>query len=180
MTEILAVDLATWCGWCRGTVGEQPRFGSVRFGGNSADTIRPREVFATAIDWLTELLQCPPDILMLEQVLPPSAWRGASQATTFARLGGLHSIALGLAHKHGVSEIAEVSVGDIRAHFIGDRSVKRASAKRQVMARCKRLGWMVTNDNEGDACALWSYGCSLIDPQLALRVVPLFNWKLAG
>ena len=129
MTEILAVDLATWCGWCRGKVGEPPTFGSVRFGGNSADNIRPREVFATAIDWFAEALAQLPDVLMLEAVLPPSAWRGASTSTTFARLGGLQSIALGLAHKAGVPEIAEVSVGDIRAHFIGDRGMKRAAGK---------------------------------------------------
>ena len=44
-----------------------------------------------------------------------------------------------------------------------------------MVARCKRLGWEVRNDNEGDACALWSYGCALIDPKLAMQVVPLFN-----
>jgi hypothetical protein len=177
MTEILAVDPATWCGWCRGTVGEPPTFGSVRFGGPHD---RPAAVYATAVDWFGELLAHPPDVLMLEAVLPPSAWRGQSQATTFARLGGLQSIALGLAHKHGVGEITEVSVASIRAHFIGDRGMKRAVAKKAVVARCKRLGWEVSNDNEGDACALWSYGCALIDPKLALRVVPLFNWKLVG
>jgi len=178
MTDILAIDLATWCGWCRGQVGEQPRFGSIRFGGEGE---RPAAVFAAAVAWCEMFLEArPPDILMLEALLAPSVMRGKSQAISHARLAGLQGIALGMAHRFGVPEIAEASVQDIRAHFIGERSLRRAAAKRAVVERCRRLGWMVKNDNEGDACALWSYGCALVDPQTALRVVPLFNRRLAG
>jgi len=181
MTNILALDLATWCGWCRGKVGEAPAFGSIRFGGNSADTLRPREVFANAIAWFELRLDAqPPDVLMLEALLAPSVMRGKSQAISHARLAGLQGIALGMAHRWGVPEIAEASVQDIRAHFIGERNLKRTVAKKAVVARCRRLGWMVANDNEGDACALWSYGCALIDPQTALRLVPLFNRRLTA
>jgi crossover junction endodeoxyribonuclease RuvC len=177
MTDILAIDLATWCGWCRGRVGEQPVFGSLRFG-SQKDV--PAATFAAAISWLNEMLARPPDLLMLEQLLPPNVMQGRSQRRTFARLGGLQAIALGLAHEHRVGEICEASVGDVRGHFIGERALRREAAKKAVVERCRRLGWAVANDNEGDACALWSYGCALIDPRTALRVVPLFNRRLTA
>ena len=37
------------------------------------------------------------------------------------------------------------------------------------------LGWNVTDNNDADAVACWSYACSLIDPKLALRGSPLFS-----
>jgi crossover junction endodeoxyribonuclease RuvC len=179
MTDVLAIDLATNTGWCRGHVGGPPSFGSLRFGAyRSPDTV----VFAEALSWISHLLapQPRPDLVILEALLPPSAWQGQSQQVTFNRLAGLQSIMLGVAHLRGIAEISTASVPDVRAHFIGERGLKRAPAKQAVMARCRRLGWEVKNDNEGDACALWSYACALIDPRLALNVVPLFNRRLAG
>ena len=178
MTCILAVDLATHCGWCRGTVGSQPMFGSIRFGGT--EKAHP-PVFAHALTWFDEMLTATdPDVLMLEALLPPLVMQGRSQSRTFARLAGLQAIAVGLAHRSGVGQIGEVNVQTIRAHFIGERSLKRDVAKQLVFDRCQRLGWNVKNDNESDACAIWSYASALIDPQSALKVVPLFNRRLFG
>jgi hypothetical protein len=179
MTDVLAIDLATNTGWCRGHVGGPPTFGSLRFGGHGA---RDTAVFAEALSWVSHLLQPAPrpDLVILEALLPPSAWQGQSQQTTFNRLAGLQSIMLGVAHLRGIPEISTAAVPDVRAHFIGERGLKRKQAKQAVMERCLRLGWEVANDNQGDACALWSYACSLIDPRLALNVVPLFNRRLAG
>lgn len=179
MSDVLAIDLATNTGWCRGLVGSTPQFGSLRFGKHNS---REAAIFADALSWLSNLLlpQPRPDLLILEALLPPSAWQGQSNTTTFERLSGLQSIMLGVAHLRGIGEISIASVGDVRAHFIGERKLKRKAAKQAVMARCIRLGWEVKNDNQGDACALWSYACALIDPRLALNVVPLFNRRLAG
>ena len=179
MTDVLAIDLATNTGWCRGHVGGTPVFGSLRFGKHNS---RDAAIFADALSWISNvLLPVPrPDLVILEALLPPSAWGGQSQATTFSRLAGLQSIMLGVAHLRGIPEISTASVPDVRAHFIGERGLKRKQAKEAVMQRCRRLGWDVANDNQGDACALWSYACALIDPRLAMNVVPLFNRRLAG
>jgi crossover junction endodeoxyribonuclease RuvC len=179
MTDVLAVDLATNTGWCRGHVGAVPVFGSLRFGKHNS---RDCAIFADALSWFSDFLypKPRPDVVILEALLPPSAWGGESQASTFNRLAGLYSIMLGVAHLRNIPEISTASVPDVRAHFIGARSLKRAMAKRAVMDRCWRLDWQVKNDNEGDACALWSYACALIDPQLAMNVVPLFQRKLIG
>jgi hypothetical protein len=46
------------------------------------------------------------------------------------------------------------------------------------MNQCRRLGWDFRDDNAADALAIWSYACALIDPQTALKTVPLFNRAL--
>jgi hypothetical protein len=43
------------------------------------------------------------------------------------------------------------------------------------MAQCRAIGWNVTDDNQGDAAALWSYGCGLRHFEAALRPTPLFG-----
>ena len=175
MTDILAIDLATRTGWARGHVGAHPRWGSVKFG---TSTDHNNEIFAQCMRWITQVLQAQkPDVLILEALLPPIAMSkvNATSAAALGRLSGLNAIVRATAHNMGVGEIAEASVGDIRAHFIGTRRMVRFDAKRAVMDRCKRLGWNVEDDNEADSLALWHYACSLIDPKLALNVTPLFG-----
>jgi hypothetical protein len=179
MTDVLALDVATTLGWCRGIVGAQPTAGSVCFGRRE---MREREVYGNALIWFSDFLRPEPrpDLVILESMLAIGAMDGQSQRATWLRLAGLRTLAIGVAHARNIPEIAEASVQDIRGHFIGERNMRRREAKSTVMERCKRLGWEVRNDNEGDAAALWSYACSLIDPRLAMNVVPLFNRRLSG
>jgi hypothetical protein len=174
MTDILALDVASTCGFARGKIGEQPVCGSVKFGTNGDI------VFATAMTWLNDMLseEGVPDIVIVEALLPPGAMKGHTSRAVRDRLAGLHGIVRAVAHRHGVGEIAEAMVGQIRHHFIGMPHLKRAEAKRVVLERCKALGWDPANDNEGDALALWSFCCATVDPRAALAVVPLFNPKL--
>lgn len=177
MTLILAIDLATRCGFARGCVGELPIAGSVRFGKHNS---RDSAIFADALRWISQELepQPRPDIVIIEAMLPPDAMRGATSRAVRDRLAGLHGIVKGVAHLRGIGEIAEATVGNIRGHFIGDRSLKRDKAKRAVIERCRALGWECSGPDAGDALALWSYACALIDPTWAVQVSPLFNRKL--
>jgi len=178
MTDILAIDLATTAGYARGKLGDAaPLCGSIAFG--RTDRGMTNAVFADALRWITDIISdAPPDIVIIEQMLPPEAMQGRTSRAVRDRLAGLHGIVRAAAHKHGVGEISEASVGDVRAHFIGQRGLKRYDAKRAVISRCRQLGWDVANDNEADACALWSFACGLLDPSAALRTSPLFNPKL--
>lgn len=181
VSTILAIDLATKTGWCRGAVGETPEFGSMNFGWSKTkvrEASSSDDVFASAIDWMSELLDPLPDILILESMLPPEAMKNKTSRQVRDRLAGLHGIIRGVARRKGVGEITEAAVGDVRAHFINARNLKRDNAKQTTIDRCQSLGWDVANDNEADACALWSYACALIDPVTALSVVPLFNKRL--
>jgi len=174
MTDILALDVATRCGWARGRVGEMPVAGSVRFGGADASA---NAVFAHCLSWLSRELEPEPrpDMVMIESLLSPDAKVGFTNRDVRDRLAGLHGVVRAVAFLRGIYTINEASVGDVRAHFIGDRTLKRAPAKREVMSRCRQLGWTATDDNAGDALALWSFAAALIDPSLALRVTPLFG-----
>ena len=179
MTDILAIDLATTAGYARGKLGDAvPVCGSIAFGGRGRNL--GDAVFSQALHWISDIVNDgpPPDIVIVEKMLPPEAMQNRTSRAVRDRLAGLHGIVRAVAHRHGVGEISEASVGDVRAHFIGQRGLKRYDAKRAVISRCRQLGWDVANDNEADACALWSFACGLLDPSAALRTSPLFNPKL--
>jgi hypothetical protein len=174
VTDILAIDLATVTGFARGEVGGSPISGSIRFGARDASN---NAVFAHALSWIADVLepQPRPDLLLLEAMLPPGAQVGHTSREVRDRLAGLHGVIRGVAHLRGIYRIDEASVGDVRQHFIGSRSLKRARAKRAVGERCCLLGWDTVDDNAADALALWHYGCARIQPELALQVSPLFR-----
>jgi hypothetical protein len=178
MTDILALDLATVTGFARGLVGEMPTSGSIRFGAYGSNN---NVVFANAIKWISQLLepQPRPRILIMESMLPPDAMKGKTNRGTRDRLAGLHGIMRGVAHLRGIREITEVSVSDVRGHFIGHRGAKRDLAKSETRERCKRLGWGDVDADAADACAVWHFACSLIDPRLALQTSPLFERRIA-
>jgi len=172
--KIAALDIATTCGHAVGCLGEIPRAGSIRLGVIARDP--PQEVFATAIEWAVAFFERErPDILIIEAMLPPQAMLNKTSRQVRDRLAGLHGIMLGCARRAGVAEFVHVTVGDIRRHFIGDGSLKRNAAKREVIRRCVQLGWPAEDDNAADALAIWSYACALLDPKWGLRLTPLFN-----
>jgi hypothetical protein len=175
---VVGLDIATRCGWARGQLGETPVTGSIRFGNASSDA---SVVFGAALDWASRFLEPfpRPDVVMMENLLPMDAMRGHTQRASRDRLAGLHGVMRAVAQLRGVGKIEVVSVGDVRQHFIGQRSAKSAIAKAETMRRCARLGWDCCDDNAADAAAVWSYACALIDPALALRLTPLFNRAIA-
>ena len=178
MQDILAIDLATTTGFARGRVGDPaPTFGTIKFHGSG--THDGNSVFAAALRWMTESISDnPPDMVVIESLLPPAAMLNQTSRAVRDRLAGLHGVIRGAARRRGVGEISDVGVGEVRKHFIGTRGLHRTEAKKAVIDQCHALDWQVKNDNEADACAIWSFAVSLIDPKQALRVSPLFNKKL--
>lgn len=176
--DILALDIATTCGFARGRVGEVPTSGSISFTKRAGSS--DNAVFANALAWLSDLLepQPRPDMLVVEALLPPTAMKGHTSRAVRDRLAGLHGIVRAVAHLRGIYRITEAKVSDVRGHFINDRACKRIAAKRETIEKCRALGWPCDNDNAADALATWSYACGLIDPQTALQVSPLFNRQL--
>lgn len=176
MTDVLGLDIATTAGWARGEPGGRPTFGAIAF--KAAGGASDAAIFANALRFFSELMRDAPRLLVLEALLPAAAKIKTNKATR-DRLAGLRGVALAVAHCRGVHRIVEAEVADVRAHFIGARGFKRQQAKAEVMRTCRRLGWAVEDDNAGDACAVWSYGCGLVDPKSALRVSPLFQRGVA-
>jgi hypothetical protein len=174
---IWALDIATVTGWAVGRVGGKPLAISVKLApaGSSSDVL-----FQGCYEWFSAALEIGPvpDILGIEELLPPIARRGATSTSTQHRLAGLHGVIRALAMHHRVGEIAGANVQDIRQHFIHDRTLRRDSAKLAVLRTCEMLGWPAADNNCGDALALWSYITALINPVSALRTTPLFgSWE---
>jgi len=178
MTDVLAIDLATRCGWARGIVGGVPSSGSVDFAKNVSSS--SNATFARALTWFSEFLEPKPrpDVIYIERMLSPMAKVGFTTADTRDRLAGLHGIARAVAYLRGIYDIEVADVQDVRGHFINERKLKRHIAKRETVEKCRALGWPCEGDDAADALALWSYACGRIDPQTALQVSPLFNKKL--
>lgn len=176
--DILALDVATCTGFCRGPPADAPtQIGSVRFGRADASS---SAVFASCLKWISKLLEPEPrpTFLILEAMLPPTVKIGSTSTDVRNRLAGLHGVIRAVAHLRGIYEIGEYPVSDIRRHFLGSHLLKREHAKHETMMRCRQLGWSVENNDQADACALWSLAASLIDPTLALKLSPLFNKEL--
>jgi hypothetical protein len=174
---IWALDIATVTGIAIGRVSERPKAHSVRFApaGAASDVL-----FAGCLEWFDEMIERGPlpDILAIEELLPPLARRGVTNTQTQHRLAGLHGVVRAMAKHAGIPEIASANVNDVRGHFIQARNLKREEAKRAVYARCQMMGWSAHDDNCADALALWSYTAGLINPASALQTTPLFStWE---
>ena len=171
---IWAIDIARVTGLAIGRVGDKPTARSIEVATVGADS---NKVFVGCLRWFDDALQQGPlpDILAIEELLPPLARRGHTSTGAQHKLAGMHGIIRALAVRHGVPEIASANVLDVRQHFIHHRSFPRDKAKRAVLAMCGMLGWPADDSNCGDALALWSYTVALINPAFALQTTPLFS-----
>ena len=101
--------------------------------------------------------------------------RGKSN-TDHDLLAHLHGIILGVCFVRGVFKVHKYPVMTIRRHFIDLSACAKGQGKVMVQSKCKTLGWLAGDDDDAaDAAACWSYACSLIDPEQAIRISPLFN-----
>lgn len=174
MTDVLALDIATACGWARGHVGpDAPRCGSIRFGKPGASQLA---ICGHAMEWAIDTIKPPlPDVVAIENLLPPHVTRGKSNVD-HDLLAHLHGIIMGVCFMRGVFKVHKYSVMTIRRHFIDLSACGKGQGKRMVQDKCESLGWLdEDNDDAADAAACWSYACSRIDPEQAIRISPLFN-----
>jgi hypothetical protein len=174
---VWALDIATVTGFALGRIGETPTARSIRFAAAHSDS---NTLFAGCFEWFGELIEKGPlpEILAIEELLPPIARRGTTSTSAQHRLAGLHGVIRAMARHAAIPEIVGVNVGDVRAHFIHERGMRRDEAKRAVLATCGMLGWEAADNNCADALAVWSYISGLINPVSALQTTPLFgSWE---
>jgi len=174
---IWALDVATVTGFAIGRAGDKPTALSVRLAQPEADR---NVLFSRCLHWFEGLLDRnhKPDILVIEELLPPNSMRGRTSTMTQHRLAGLHGVVRAVAHHHKIPEIVGVNVQDVRQHFIHRRNLTRDEAKREILKTCQMLGWLASDNNAGDALALWSYTAGLLNPASAMATTPLFgSWE---
>lgn len=82
-------------------------------------------------------------------------------------LRGAIGVLEGCAAHAGVPIIRGMDIKDARKHLTGQRTFPSGDAKDATTRGCRALGWRVENDNEADACALWSLACGQANPRLA-------------
>jgi Holliday junction resolvasome RuvABC endonuclease subunit len=172
--RILAFDIATTTGWAVGEVGcDAPRCGSIRFGKAGASQLA---ICGHALEWAIDTIKAPlPDIVAIEDLLPPHVTRGKSNVD-HDLLAHLHGVILGVCFLRGVFKVNKYPVMTIRRHFIDLGSCRKGESKTMVQRRCKALGWLEeADDDAADACAVWDYQCSLIDPLVSIKRKPLFR-----
>jgi hypothetical protein len=170
--DVLFLDLATQTGWAEGVPAGQPRYGSIRLAPQGATT---SEIFGGLIRFLGQRLQAfPPSLVVFEAPMTPANMGGHTNIRTIRVLIGLVAVAEGVCNRMGVP-VKEVTVGDVRQHFIGTRRLKSAEAKRAVIKQCRMLGYDPSDDNAADALAGWHYATAILDPRTAHRSTPLFG-----
>jgi hypothetical protein len=174
---VWALDIATVTGFAVGRTDAVPQAQAVRFAPSHASTIDV--LCGGCLEWFSEIIERGPlpDILALEELLPPTARRGTTNTGAQHRLAGLHGVIRALARRAKIPEVVSANVQDVRQHFIHQRGLPREKAKQAVMHTCKLLGWQADDADCADALALWSHTVALIDPHSALRLTPLFGHR---
>lgn len=162
---ILALDIATRCGFALGFAGAVPRSGTVVL--KRPD--EPREVaFSNLIFWLNDTLGRQPRPALIVKEAPfhlgAFAKRGNSEAAVLLTYG-LHAVVEGVAHRWGVP-VEDVSDQTVRKHFIGkSRMGDRKQTKDAVVQRCRVLGLIpkdCKDDNRADACAIHDWAAATL------------------
>ena len=170
---IVALDIATVTGFAYGRPDKTPKFDSVRFAKPGASRAACHRAFREWLDATWNVRGHQPDLIVYEAPIG-SLMKGATHIETIKRLIGMCE------HLeewcHGKIELREANVAQIRHHFIGDNP-RSKQAKAMTIARCNKLKWMVNNDNEADALALWDFQVCCLRPDIATQRTPLFLAK---
>jgi hypothetical protein len=169
--NLLALDLASVTGWATGAPGEVPKFGTIRFARQGA----PHPAIYRALrSWLNGWINAKSiQMVVYESAAMPTMMLGRSNARTIRLLTGLCEHVEELCYER--IELREASTSQVRSHFIGTNRNKRTLAKELTIERCREMGWPVEDDNQADACALWSLMVCILRPDVAPLHSPLLR-----
>lgn len=162
---ILALDIATRVGFAFGEIGASPTWGSRDF----SDKHGTGAIIGKFRVWLCE--QCyrlKPSLVVYEA---PYVARGKiMNAHTTERLHGMICTAMSVAWELRIDYQREQSA-TIRKFLTGHaRHGSRAAGKAAVLAACLAMGFDVgTDDDAGDALALWLMIEAQLDPSAGMR-----------
>jgi hypothetical protein len=171
---ILGMDIATSCGLAWGRPDERPKTMTwdLREGGKG----RPKRLAHLANQCRDFFCSTQPDVLFYEAGMTLGvAQRIGTSDETFSFLRGAIGVVEASAVLAHIPFIEAVDVQEARKHLLGSGRLPKGEGKRLVFDRCKALRWPVANDDESDACAIWSLGCGKMNPITAHLTTPLFS-----
>lgn len=182
-TVILALDMATRAGWCAGSVGKTPVFGTADFSGK----LGIGEAMAKARYWLSEeaSLRLPTLVVYEAPYIPvprkPRLVRAGTEVVgggagpppmnplTLRKLIGFADLVEEIAHERGI-ECREYTSGQFTKWWTGKGAWGGREAKKAaVMRLCRLHGYPVADDNQADAVALWHWAERVEAPEIAAR-----------
>ncbi|WP_018407909.1 hypothetical protein [Methylocystis rosea] len=155
---ILALDIATYCGFALGRAGEIPASGSVRLKrpGEPADVA----AFNMRCFLRDRLMLERPDLICIEHYLNPVAQKSADAVILQLMCFGVavaEAMARDIRHE-------KPAASTVRKHFIGAANKgERKATKAAVLNRARALGYIprdCIDDNRADACAIWDYAAA--------------------
>lgn len=147
--RVLALDIATTTGWaCDGPTPGVPVSGTFKTPFAGGEEFGSGFVAFEA--WLSDMMSVMrPEVLAFEAPVPRASAHGFQ---TTRILLGLATIAELVAAQNGVP-CFETHIQSVRLHFTGSGRCD----KRDVMHRCRVLGWAVVQLDASDACAVWDF-----------------------
>jgi len=168
MTRVLAVDAAATCGFALGDTGAEPRFGSRNFTGSNASG----EVVARFSHFLRAIIEREkPEVIAYEAPYFPMGFRKGppANAKTLRRLLGMAEIVDAIAFDYRL-RCYQATAGEVCSYLTGKSNWGGRDKKKAATIAAARLwGWNVSDDNQADACAVWAYAESILDPVAAAQ-----------
>lgn len=159
---ILAVDQNTKSGIAEGVPGAVPRLETVNFRRDETDT--PEDLYERALFYFADRFRTdPPGLIAVERVVPPSAAQGATNHNTTLITLGIYAIIIGVARCKSIP-LRIVAVSSWRKSFLGNGKLPGATAKREAVKLCQRLGWSAPDHNAAEAAGLWHHACVTVAP----------------
>lgn len=154
---ILALDVASKTGVAFGRPGEIPRLQTIDFRGED----ELPGLYGRAVTWMaTRLRDEPPDLVVIERVVPPSGAMGFTNHDTTMTSIGLFAILCGIVHCKSIRlELAPISTW--RKNFLGKGNYPGKVAKQMAVDRCKLLGWDAPDNNAAEAAGIWSWAAGI-------------------
>lgn len=171
---LLALDINTnRVGWAFGGPADGgPRCGVWHLsGGETGDDLkRSAAGLYNSISELSKLIR--PEIIYVEAPFNPNPKKGGvSNAHVVFVSTALYGAAVA-ASANTRARVRDAHVQSWRKTFTG--MGRPENPKQVTMARCAQLGWVVKNDDEGDACGIWCHGMLLSYPRWSFKPAALF------
>ena len=157
--RILALDLASRIGWCRGTIGTRPEFGAHQLPSTGDDIGAYIEAFETFIDDMRIGTGPPHEFAVFEcPVLPPK--------TSFLTLRKLYALPAFLEYKWRkamlpADRLREMHPGSIKKFWTGKGNAKKPEMIAAAVARGYDLS--LRQDDEADAIATWHFAAACLN-----------------
>lgn len=161
---ILGLDVASTTGWACGRPGDLPVSGTVRFApaGSSHG-----KVGVEVMKWLRDIYAAYNfDMVYYEAPFDPRKMGMKTTMATSRMLLGIPFLLETLLYAKEVYRVREMTVSDVRKHFLGGINPRGDAGKLAVQTRCRQIGWHFNSPDAADALAVWDAACYAEFPEV--------------